>query len=251
MDERKSMIHLVTACTENYRMSANNLTASAMKHGIDKAGCYPLEELPGLFLQLIGNNVKEEQRCMFYIWKPYVIWEYMQSVPDGDIVIYADAGQTIVNSVAPLIEQMDQDILMFNNPWKHVEWCKMDVVDAVLQCAYKPKERMDFGDVKADRFCDIKDFKQVQASLIFFRVNETIRNFVKEWMLWCLMPGFCDNSPSKIENYPTFQEHRYDQAVLTCLRIKYGYKLHPFPAINNSGAPYKITDHHRKSNEQW
>lgn len=243
------MIHLLTYCTDNYRRSANVLCQSAMKHGIDTT--YIADEIPGDVKLMFGDNLKETTRHWFYIWKPYIIWEYIQKMIDGDLLVYADAGTTFVDSIKPLVDEMDEDIMFFHNPWKHVEWCKMDVIDSMLQMAYQPKENMDMGDAKADLYQNIKDNKQVQASLIFFRITPEVRNFVKEWMLWCMMPGFCDNSPSKLPNYPTFQEHRYDQAVLTCLQINYGYKLHQFPAINNGDAKYKIIDHHRKSNDKW
>ncbi len=230
------MIHLITYCNDRYLKSAHNLCRSAVKHGVDHAKIMIEADIPELYKKMIGDNINEIDRHWFYIWKPFVVWEAMNHLPDGEVLIYADAGQTIVNSVMPLIEQMDQDIMMFNNPWKHVEWCKMDVYNSIIG-------RSCYADEPSE--------KQAQASLIFFRITPEVRNFVKEWMLWCLMPGFCDNSPSKIPNYPTFAEHRYDQAVLTCLQIKYGYKLHPFPSIENMDATYRITEHHRKNNSQW
>jgi hypothetical protein len=101
---------------------------------------------------------------------------------------------------------------------------------------------------------------QVQASVIFFKVNESTKNFVKEWLLWCQMPGFIDDSPSKLPNYPTFAEHRHDQAILTCLQIKHGYKLHFWPTnysehIRHTALPGDdyptLFNHHRKRNDQW
>jgi hypothetical protein len=232
------MIRLLTATNAKYTKSAENLMRSAYKHGVDDCVYVSTDGMDYNMLKMFGDNVKEEARHWFYIWKPFLIWRQSLMMAEGDVLIYADAGQTITDSLKPLIDGMDQDILMFNNPWKHVEWCKADVMEAI-----------NYRDGIGGEPYTIR--KQVQASLIFFRITPEVRNFVKEWMLYCLMPGFCDNSPSKIPNYPTFQEHRYDQAVLTCLQIKYGYKLHPFPSIENMDALYKVTDHHRKNNSQW
>lgn len=228
------MIRLLTYCTPRYTRSAENLCLSAYKHGIDEAVIKRETDIPDLFRLMIGDNIKEINRHWFYIWKPFVVWEYMQSVPDGDLVIYADAGQTIVSSVVPLVDSMEGDVLLFCNPWKHSQWCKRDVIDTMMPSNYWPG-----------------DDKQSQASLMFFRVTPETRSFVKEWLLWGLMPGFCDNSPSKIPNYEGFQEHRYDQAVLTCCAIKHGVKLHEIPRIDNDNAAYKFVDHHRKDNSQW
>jgi hypothetical protein len=78
--------------------------------------------------------------------------------------------------------------------------------------------------------------------------------------LWGQMPGFIDDSPSKLPNYPTFAEHRHDQAILTCLQIKYGYKLHFWPTkysehIRHTARPEDnyptMFNHHRKRDHEW
>jgi len=220
------MIHLLTACTDDYKKAASNLCLSAMKQGINDYLIEPIESISPVAKRLFAGNINERNRIWFYIWKPYLIWETIISLPKNDILIYADAGQIFTDSIFPLFDDMDQDIMLFHNPWKHVEWCKGDVYYAIN------------GMVNNER-------KQVQASLIIFKVTPSVIDLVKEWMLWCMMPGFCDNSPSKMPNFPTFQEHRYDQAVLTCLQIKYGYRLHEIPRIDNGNAKYKCINHHR------
>jgi len=226
-------------------ISAQLLCATAAKHGVEQSLIYVPAHLPDTFIQMAMPTINESKGAGLYIWKPFIVWDYMQRLKDGDILIYADAGQTIVSSVRPVIDAMDQDIMFFSNGWPHVEWCKSDVLEAILPTC--------FGIV------EYKFEKQVQASLIFFKVTPETRNFVKEWMLWCLMPGFCDDSPSKVHNYPTFAETRWDQSVLCCLQIKYSYRLHWLPVLTamhikseypNDTYP-AISDFHRKRNNEW
>lgn len=232
------MIRLITYADERMNISAANLTSSALVFGCDEAR----EWFPGCLsddFQLMAEpTIRESKGAGLYIWKPYIVWSEILHVKDGDILIYADAGQTIISNVQPVIDAMDQDIMMFSNGWNHMDWCKADVAEAIIG------SKREFP------------VKQAQASLIFFRVSPESRKFVKEWMLWCLMPGFCDNSPSRLPNVPTFQETRWDQSILTCLQIKYGYQLHWFPSSTNwhnkSAHPQDnypaIVDHHRKRN---
>ena len=242
------MIHLITFTDERMTISAHLLASSAIKHGVDDYLIYVPAHLPDYFKQMAADNLKIEKGFGLYIWKSFIVWDYMRGLPDGDILIYADAGQTIVDSVKPVIDSMDQEIMFFSNGWKHVEWCKGDIYNAINIHNGDPL----FWDTYARQ-------KQVQASLIFFKVTPETRNFVKEWMLWCLMPGFCDDSPSKLPNYPTFAETRWDQSVLTCLQIKYNFALHWFPTLTayhikdeypNDAYP-AIVDHHRKRNHEW
>jgi hypothetical protein len=164
-------------------------------------------------------------------------------MPENHILIYSDAGVEFINNVSHIIDRMDEDIFFFGNNYNHIDWCKGDVLNT---------------------FKVFEDKKQVQASVIFFRNTQKVRDFVKEWLLYCQMPYFIDDSPSLFPNVSTFQEHRHDQAILTCLQIKYGYKLHWWPASYNDGqftydkiSEYQndnypvIFHHHRKRQEDW
>lgn len=235
------MIRLITFTDVRMTFSADNLTRSVLANGIDEAYVYRYDDLDKRFMQMAEPTIYESKGAGLYIWKPYICWHAINRMKDGETLIYADAGQTIISSVQPVIDAMDQDVMMFSNGWNHMDWCKMDVMASILGRAVFPK---------------VGEIKQAQASLIFFRVSSESRKFVKEWMLWCLMPGFCDNSPSVLPNVPTFQETRWDQSVLSCLGIKYGYKLHWFPSSTNwhnkSAHPNDnypaIVDHHRRRN---
>jgi len=234
------MIRLITYHDDRMSESGAKLKASAYVNGVQEVCTLGPIDLPEMFKQLAADCLKESKGAGLYVWKPYAVWYAMNKCMDGDYLIYADAGQEFVSGVQSVINHMDQDVMMFSNGWKHLDWCKMDVADGILGA--------DTALVRA------YDYKQTQASLIFFRVSKESREFVKEWMLWCLMPGFCDNSPSKLPNVPTFQETRWDQSVLCCLQIKHGYRLHWFPTLTAMhlrgdfpGDNYPgIVDHHRK-----
>jgi hypothetical protein len=95
--------------------------------------------------------------------------------------------------------------------------------------------------------------------VIFFKVNQKTRDFVKEWLLWCQMPGFIDDSPSKTPNCATFAENRHDQAILTALAIKHGYTIERWwPTTYSMHLPRSARDgypvmfnHSRKRNWEW
>ncbi|HEY9702184.1 MAG TPA: hypothetical protein V6C58_07045 [Allocoleopsis sp.] len=210
---------------------------------------------------------KQKRGAGYWLWKPYLINKALHFVKDADILIYSDAGVEFINSVHHIIEKMDEDIFFFGNNWNHVDWCKYPVaMDINYKWLYDAG-----GYSKAHGYSKLK---QVQASVIFFKVNDNTRKLVKEWLLWCQMPKFITDEyislsehmrdSTYIDDYPTFQEHRHDQAILTCLQIKYGYKLHYWPATYNNGAfdyekiaEYQndnypiIFHHHRKRNNEW
>jgi hypothetical protein len=183
-----------------------------------------------------------------YIWKPYIINDMLNNVNDGDIVVYSDAGVEFINNVSHVIDRMDQDIFLFGNMFEHIDWCKMECLEMMGMNAPR-----------------VYEGKQVQASVIFIRVSPFSRRFIKEWLLWCQMPGCIDNELDPSIQIPTFKEHRWDQAILTNLAIKHNIKLHYWPASYNNGAftyspvgydrsvdNYPILfNHHRKRDHEW
>lgn len=244
------MIHGITFADEKMSISADRCKLSMLKNGVDSAEYLRPNDLSSEFKEFNKETLNAERGCGFWIWKSYIIYKKMLQLNEGDILIYSDAGIEFVNHVSHIIDKMDEDIFFFTNGFPHVEWCKSDVISGILGWAEN-------GNIKTD---DMVRFKQVQASVIFFRVNKETKDFVKEWLLYCQMPGFIDDSPSKLANYPTFAEHRHDQSVLTCLQIKYGYKLHFWPTdysehIRHTAQPGDnyptIFFHHRKRNADW
>lgn len=237
------MIIGVTYADDRMKKSATLCMHSMRDHGIYKVWTQNPDTIGGDFKRMNADVLSQDRGAGYWIWKPYFIDKAVNepSVSDGDYIVYADAGVEFVAPINHIISRMDQDIFFFTNGFPHVEWCKGDVLRAIC------------GDVGRDKL-------QVQASVIVFRVSPETRRFVREWLLWCLMPGFIDDSPSVSPNYPTFAEHRHDQAILTCLQIKYGYKLHFWPTnysehIRHTAQPGDdyptLFNHHRKRDNEW
>lgn len=207
------MTHFVTYSADNMGQSRQVCVEAARKHGVDKIWSFHHKQYDERFYSDNANTLDAERGVGYWLQKPFFINEVAKRCADGDYLVYCDAGVKIIENLFHLINAMDQDIFFFSNGHRHIDWCKMDVMAAIL-----PNSEWQ---TSVDT-----TMQQVQASVIIFRINQTTRNFIKEWLLWCQMPGFIDDSPSKLPNHPEFAQHRYDQAILTCLQIKYGYKLH-------------------------
>jgi len=255
------MIYGITFASDNMAKSSWECRNSMLLNGIQEADIFGPSTLDDEFIQFNYETLNADRGAGFWVWKPYIIYRKMLSLQDNDFLIYSDAGIEFVNNVSHIIDKMDEDIFFFTNGWPHVEWCKADVLKGVLGWEGYTETDTKCSFYKEQRWIEnVKDIKQVQASVIFFRVNQKTKDFVKEWLLYCQMPGFIDDSPSKLPNYPTFAEHRHDQAILTCLQIKYGYKLHFWPTnysehIRHTAQPGDnyptIFNHHRRRNAEY
>jgi hypothetical protein len=234
------MIALVSYASNNMYVSQERLVCSSLKFGVEKTFTYGVKDIDPLFYSMNKKTLEAERGAGYWLWKPYVINKALHSgyLQDGDILIYSDAGVEIVADVKCLIDRMDEDILFFTNGFKQVEWCKGNVLGSILHSWAKYENET-----------------QVQASVIVMKVGDKVREFMREWLAWCQIPSFIDDTNTE-GSYPTFAEHRHDQAILTCLQIKYGYKLHWWPTKYSDHLPrtdgYPVMfDHHRKRNNEW
>lgn len=248
------MIKLVTFTDSGMTISANKCAQSAMQHGAESYSIWKPDDLSPEFRETMADVLKHERGAGFYCWKPYIVHREICRLKDGDILVYCDAGNEWVGNMRQAIDGMDQDILFFSNGWNHIDWCKMDCCAGILPTWFDTLE----GDIaEPDR--TLMKAKQVQASTFFIRATPETRKFIQEWYAWSLLPGMIDNEPSKLPNVSTFQEHRWDQSILCCLQIKYGYALHWFPTTTaahlkkdypNDTYPV-LLNHHRKRNHEW
>ena len=233
------MIHHVTYTDGRMTRSAQRCEQSALRHGCDTTITYTLALIDNAFYAMNKGILDSERGAGYWLWKPYIILSEMLTHPDGEIIMYTDAGVEIIEDVNIICDRM-QDAWLFGNSYPHRHWCKAAVTRDIS--GYVPGN-------------------QVQASAMFFRVNDRTKAFVKSWLLYCQMPGFIDDSEAP-NNDAEFVEHRHDQAILTCVAQNHGCVLHWWPASYNDGAFHyekgSYTDdypvmfnHHRKRNNEY
>jgi hypothetical protein len=224
-------------------IAAEKCSHSAMAYGCDETNIFTPELIDDTFWAFNQEIFTQERGYGYWLWKPYFIYLNLLQMKEGDILFYTDAGVEFVNQVDKVLSHMDGDIFLFGNNYNHEHWCKGDVTDAIL--GYRP------------------DRNQVQASAMIFRVCDESKRLVKRWLAWCQMPDYIDDSPMETANNDIeFQEHRHDQAILTCVAFNHGIKLHWWPAMYNGGQfvydkgtytdTYPVIFHHtRKRNDEW
>lgn len=226
-------------CFSDDRMTnaARKCCESAIKHGCKTTTHFMPQHIDPAFNMDHIEILKQDRGAGYWLWKPYFILKVLQSSQDGDIVVYTDAGVEFVNDVQHLINEMTSPIMVFGNGWRHGDWCKGDVLEAM----------------NADLYVE---HDQVQASCLIIEVSEYTKAFIKEWLDWCCVPRYIDDSPSIEDNQATFREHRHDQAILTNLAIRENLTFNRWPAQYNlrgnekySNKYPQVFNHHGRRND--
>lgn len=154
----------------------------------------------------------------YYMWKPYIILKALSQMPEGSVVVYADAGCTLHAKGLPRL--MDYISLAKASPMglcgfhlTHLEksFNKIDTAMAVFP--YASMYSLDH----------ILNTPQRVGCTHIWHNTAAARAFVEEWMSLCIADGYkyVSDVPSILPNHPDFQEHRHDQAIYSLLTKKY------------------------------
>ena len=143
----------------------------------------------------------------YWIWKSYLVNKVLDSMNDGDILLYCDVGCEInINGIERLNEYFDivknssSGILTFYlYPLLEYEWTKNDVFE-YLKCSD-----------------DIKNTYHHVGGIFFIKKCENSINFAKKFYETCCNYNLLNDSPSITPNHPDFKHHRHDQSILSCL----------------------------------
>lgn len=156
----------------------------------------------------------------WFSWKPLIILDALDRLAPGDLVLFTDADTFPVANFSVVFDQAVKDggIMLFSAVGcAHDRWCKRDCFAVMGQ--------------------DEDRWRHVQHAVARFMVFQKPEHptahrpmhLLWEWFTYCLNPlATTFDVPSKLglPEYPEFWEHRCEQAILTNLAHKYGFKLY-------------------------
>jgi len=160
----------------------------------------------------------------YWSWKPQIILQTLQTMEDGDILQYTDAGchlnpqgRTRLLEYFNLANTTSNGIIAFQNKipeapflydgrclpvWPDKDWTKGDLLDH-FQVRNRP---------------DIIDTPGVTGTIIFIQKNKFTVDFITKWLNVIKLDfSLIDDTPSKSTNTDSFIEHRHDQSIFSLL----------------------------------
>lgn len=230
----------------NYRGPGHkgvNAFAESQKFALEKAKefgfitqGYTIDDIDNFFLEKNSNIFKQTRGAGYWIWKPYFIQKKLQEIDEGDFLIYMDSGAYFEKSPDDLLRMINhKGVLTFSlAAHKQSRWCKKDCFIEV------------FGNTEENFHDEI----QILASFIFIRKCPKSLDFVNKWLELCQKEYLLTDTQSLTPNYPDFEEHRHDQALLSLLVYREDIMYVPDITQWCFEAGYdipsrKIVEHHR------
>jgi hypothetical protein len=211
-------IHFVSFASNKIYLTLERVLAQANASGYFSTVTGHTELSISSFVQKNTDFFRKNPRLFGYgTWKPYIVHELLERVPDGEFVLYSDSG----NSINPLAAERFNDYLQFcrDSPYKNVcmhleeqpggkfqekNWTKEDVLSW-------------FALSEADR-----EAPQICGGFWLLQKCDHTVGLVKQWLELAEKHAMWDDSPSMLPNAESFVEHRHCQSMLSCLLKTHG-----------------------------
>jgi hypothetical protein len=155
-----------------------------------------------------------------WIWKPSVILRRLQELPEGDVLVYADAGMHLnVHGQERYWEYMHalatRDMVVFALPptYKAQHYVKRDAIDS-----YYPE-------FATRTILDPYHY----AGLLILKNTPATRHVMTEWLSLCEVHHFIDRSESQAKDHPSFLGNDCDNGLLNLCLAKHPSLLYAVP----------------------
>lgn len=168
---------------------------------------YTLRDLDADFTHENVFILNQRRGCGYWLWKPYVIKKALQTLANGQILVYSDACSRPAD-VPRLMEAAKQ-------------YGMAGTQSDCPQYAYAKRDA--FVLMRAeDQFHD-DTLKQRYATTMAFEVNPTTRQLVGDWLLFGCDPRIITDQPNEMgqPNHDIFVENRHDQTIFSILTHRY------------------------------
>lgn len=145
----------------------------------------------------------------YCLWKPFFILRTLMKMREGDVLLYMDSADWIEEGHelrdAAIKLMVDKSIYLTDGAFKHSDWTKRDTF--VIMGCDKP---------------EYHNAIQLEAGIVLLKKCRKTLDFVNEWLGWCKNASVITEQENvcQLPNLDGFREHRYDQSVLTNLKIK-------------------------------
>jgi hypothetical protein len=237
--------HLLIFGTIDYNQSVESLSKSA-KDYFDTIHKFTFSDIEESFYNENIEILSSHRGAGYWLWKPYFINRILNTINDGDILFYVDAGNIFINNPSVLYNKLEEKngILLFDNR------------DGMSSGEYA----QNFISCKRDCFIlmdsDKDEFiygKHLNASYQIYQKNTKSLEFVTEYLKFCTNKYIISDTPNMYgDNYPGYYDHRHDQSILSLLAIK--HNISPLVDPSEWGNKCKCRDfpqiflHHRNRN---
>jgi hypothetical protein len=232
-----SKIRHITFGTPNYTRPVRQLRETAARFGI-KTFAYTIHHPQVVEIARRCPEILRQPRGGgYWLWKPAVILDALESCDDGTILMYTDAAMHMIGDPAPMLcHAQEFPIMLFEHTFP--------LPDGPVQYPMGQWTKRDAFVLLGADIPDCHRQQQLWGGLQIYRNGRTARAFVRE-----VLEAACDErvltdlpNTQRRDNLPGFRDHRHDQSVLSIIAWRHGLPHFPDPTQYGHDGPRPALD---------
>lgn len=215
--------HFITFADKNYKQKQEKLVNHVKTFNeYESVLSYDYDWLKQTDFYKQNKFILDKPRgCGYWLWKPYIILDCLQSIPENDCCVYLDCGDVIKEGATNYFEHVleNESCLLLGGGYIQKDWTKRDCFH-YMNCdssVYYDVVQLEAG---------FQVWKNCQQSI---EILEEQIKYGKDYRIITDSPNECG-----LPNYDGFVDHRHDQSILTNLAVK-----HSLPVDHPSHNTYK------------
>lgn len=216
---------LINYADNGYYMAQKRNATTAIESGkFDEVWTKNRGSLGRDFIEKNKEIMMQTRGAGYWLWKPCILNDSLRKLNDSDYLFYCDSGSAFINPIDEVIdinkeELNNRGVVMFKTtmwvesgpPWSDAPeymWTKRDT----------------FSSLGADSL-SVTHTAQANAATILLKKTDFSLKFISDWLNYCEDPHLMTDSPSLLQNFDGFKEHRHDQSLLSVLGKARGVKI--------------------------
>lgn len=224
----------ITFSGDKYHSMTEKIVTNAPQHGADEVWVYDDVWLISHRPFFVESNkalfAHQKMRGFgWFCWKPLVVLAALARAQIGDIVLFTDADTYPIADLNPLYRQCEKDggIMLFSAVGhKQRQWCKHDCMHLMEMDDDHWRDKQH----AVARFYLFQKGAEIQMKPTGWYphgASVTPEQFLNEWQKYVsdIRCNTFDLS-TILPEYDDLKEHRCEQAILTNLAHRYGFKLY-------------------------
>jgi len=170
----------------------------------------------------IKKFIKENKKRLYgyACWKPEIILNYLNKIPEGSILQYSDIGCHFnKNGLKRLKEYLEitdkNNILVFQYKEPDTKINSNLRYQVYYEQEYTKSDLFSF--LKIPTYSSIRTSEQIWSGTMFLKKNLENINLLEKWLEISYLSNLIDDSPSIETNHDKFVDHRHDQSIFSIL----------------------------------
>lgn len=205
------VIHFISYGDDEYKRSKLRIAREAQVFGLFKTiNIYGPKNFDKDFIEKCGDLLNVRKGGGYWIWKPYVIYQTLRMIKEGEYLVYLDAGCTInPGGRKRFLEYLD----MLDNSEKEYGIISLDM--GFPEREWTKKEVFDYLGV--DLESDMAKSGQYVGGILTIKKNKHSMRCVERWYKTLVDNPELFATETKAEK-KYLKEHRHDQSIFSLIR---------------------------------